>query len=148
MRRIRNFMTGVALPAVLISAGVVSFTVGCTREVYLPVESVRIDTLYNSRERIDSVVDRDSIYFAVKGDTVVREVYRLRTRTRSRVDTVYRVKSDTVRITVREPAANSRDGSILSGFIRMPEILKWFCPAAMLAVVACVGCKLYRRLKF
>lgn len=65
----------------------------CSRRVYVPVERVEIrsDTLRDLRLRTDSIVVRDSVFFAVRGDTVVRECWRWRERERILRDTVERV---------------------------------------------------------
>lgn len=57
---------------------------GCSRKVYVPVESVsvrvRADTLLAERVRTDSVILRDSVIVSQRGDTVVKEVWRVRER--------------------------------------------------------------------
>ncbi|MGM9777403.1 MAG: hypothetical protein ACI3ZD_03595 [Prevotella sp.] len=58
------------------------------------------DTVFVARERVDSVFLRDSIFVsqAVRGDTVFIEKTSLRTLTRERTktDTIYRTRNDTV----------------------------------------------------
>lgn len=75
---------------------------GCTRRVYVPVESVRTDSVRCVAERHDSITIRDSIYVAQRGDTVIREVYRWRERLSHHHDTVRTVCRDTIRIPVTE----------------------------------------------
>lgn len=94
------------LPAALISVGILSIGVGCTRKIYVPYERAVTDSLRVNAIRVDTVVDRDSIFIGMRGDTVVREVYRLRTRSRLRVDTVERIRVDTVAL---PPAVTSTD---------------------------------------
>ena len=58
---------------------------------YIPVESVR--TEYRDRWRTDSVYARDSIFLAVKGDTVWMEKYITRYRDRVVRDSVLKTDS-------------------------------------------------------
>lgn len=78
--------------------GVVCLAVGCTRQVYVPVERCVRDTVREVRERVDSFMARDSVYIASRGDTTVKEVYRWRLKTRTRVDTIYKTRVDTVKV--------------------------------------------------
>lgn len=75
---------------------------GCARTVYVPVESdsVRHDSLSAVSRLSDMSGVSDSVVIFVKGDTVVRD--RVRTLWRERVvaDTVYSVRSDTVRVEI------------------------------------------------
>jgi hypothetical protein len=67
-------------------------TSGCTRTVYVPKESVKIE--YRDRVRIDSVVTRDSVAVLKTGDTIYitrdrwRDKYHLLRDTVSRVDSI------------------------------------------------------------
>lgn len=94
-----------AVPMVLVVGGLASIGVGCTRMVYVPVERVTVDSVRDLQMRIDTVVSRDSVVTAQHGDTVVREVYRWRERSRVRVDTVRSVRVDTVTKVVAAPGS-------------------------------------------
>lgn len=71
---------------------------GCSRKVYVPVESVR--TEYRDRVNTEYVVDSvtDLRFVFIKGDTVVD--YRDRTRWRDREvhDSIYINNTDTIRV--------------------------------------------------
>lgn len=73
---------------------------GCSRRVYVPVETVRVDTLVKLAVRVDSVRLTDSTYVSERtvGDTVyiVKTRTQWRDRLQLRVDTVYRSQTDTV----------------------------------------------------
>ena len=75
-------------------------SVGCTRKVYVPMETVR--TEYKDRvqvqTRIDSVFQRDSISVFINGDTVRIEKWRDRIKYRDREvhDTLTLIKRDSV----------------------------------------------------
>lgn len=72
----------------------VSITVGCTRMVYIPVESVK--TEYINKMSIDSIYLYDSVYLKDKGDTIFMEKYKYSYRDRLRVDTV--IQKDSIRV--------------------------------------------------
>lgn len=68
---------------------------GCrTRTVYVPVESVK--TEYQDRIVRDSIYQRDSIFFAIKGDTVFIEHYSTLYKDRFLRDSIF--IQDTIRI--------------------------------------------------
>lgn len=68
----------------------------CTTARYVPVETVRVDSLFVAKAQRDSIFERDSVFVAVKADTVfhTRTLYRYRDRVVR--DTVFRLKCDTV----------------------------------------------------
>lgn len=76
---------------------------GCTKTVYLPVEthSVSNDSLIQTRWLTDCRVEKDSVFVLVKGDTVLVRDTKWRTRDVEKHDTVYVARHDTVR--VKEP---------------------------------------------
>lgn len=78
---------------------------GCSRKVYVPVESVvsRTDTIYSAKVRVDSVIMRDSVVVFQKGDTVTITKYRDRYRVKELTDTVYQSAIDSVKISVPYP---------------------------------------------
>ncbi len=78
---------------------------GCTRQVYVPVETVavRTDTVYAARAAVDSVLLRDSVAVIQRGDTVYVSRWRERWRVRERTDTVYRSVADSVRVEIPYP---------------------------------------------
>lgn len=72
----------------------------CSRSVYVPVETVRVDTFLKTAVRVDSVRLTDSVYVSERtvGDTVyiVKTRTQWRDRLQLRVDTVYRSQTDTI----------------------------------------------------
>lgn len=63
---------------------------------YIPVETVRTDSLYSTLIKRDSVILRDSIYIVHQGDTVFKTKYKYVYRDRVVNDTVFRQKCDTL----------------------------------------------------
>ena len=63
---------------------------------YVPAESVRVDSVYVARVERDSIYERDSVFVAVKADTVF--VSRVQYRYRDRIvrDTLSVVQRDTI----------------------------------------------------
>lgn len=68
--------------------------VGCTKTVYVPVESVRVE--YQDRYLRDSIYRYDSVYFAVKGDTIWLEKYKVLYKDRFFRDSIF--IQDTIRV--------------------------------------------------
>lgn len=75
---------------------------GCTRRMYVPVETDRVEHRLETSDRvavrIDSVWLRDSITVLMKGDTVLKTVWRDRWRSRTLTDTLTVVRIDSVAI--------------------------------------------------
>lgn len=71
---------------------------GCTRKVYVPLESntTHTDTLIQMRWLTDIQADKDSVFVLIKGDTIYVDRIKWRTRYINRGDTVYIAKTDTV----------------------------------------------------
>lgn len=69
----------------------------CSRVQYVPVETVRTDSLYFNAVSTDSVYVMDSV-LVVKGDTVTEYRYRYLYRYKDRTDTVYINRTDSVRV--------------------------------------------------
>ncbi len=67
---------------------------GCGKTVYVPVESVK--TEYRDNYVRDSITRYDSVYFAMKGDTVWLERYKYLWREKIVRDSVF--VNDTVRV--------------------------------------------------
>lgn len=77
----------------------------CTTTKYVPVESVvtRTDTIYTAKLRVDTIMERDSVVVYQKGDTIYQTKYIEKLRVRERVDTLYQVVADSVKISVPYP---------------------------------------------
>lgn len=73
---------------------------GCTRKVYIPVESSSVsrDTIHISSLRYDSIILRDSITVQQNADTILKSVVRYRERYRNIYDTITRIRHDSIYI--------------------------------------------------
>lgn len=73
-----------------------------TRTVEVPVEVertvMRTDTLRLMKLTRDTVIDRDTVFMRLTGDTLVKEVTRWRWRISEQRDTVWQTKTDSVYI--------------------------------------------------
>ena len=79
---------------ILAIAGTLALS-GCKTKIqYVPVESVR--TEYQDRIIRDSIYQQDSVFFAIKGDTVYLEKYRTLYKDRFLRDSV--IVQDTIRV--------------------------------------------------
>ena len=80
--------------AVLLGTAICS----CRSVKYVPVETVRHDTLYINKVRRDSIVKYDSVHVREKGDTVWLEKYRYLFVDKWRTDTLYVNHTDSVQV--------------------------------------------------
>jgi len=71
---------------------------GCRSIRYVPVETVRTDTMYQKVLQRDSIHIHDSVTIREKGDTVMIEHWRTQWRDRLQRDTVYRSRTDSVQV--------------------------------------------------
>lgn len=87
---------------VIISFILLSSLAGCKSVQYVPVETVRTDSVYVDRFQRDSIYQRDSVYVNrwTAGDTVYQDkvVYKYIYRDKVKYDTVAVLRSDTVRV--------------------------------------------------
>ena len=72
------------------------FVGGCTSVKYVPVETVRVDSVFVAKVERDSIYERDSLFVAVKADTVFLSRVQYRYRDRFVRDTVSVLRCDTV----------------------------------------------------
>lgn len=71
---------------------------GCKSIQYVPIETIKRDTTYISRTKIDSIYHRDSIYVEHKGDTVYLSKYKYLYKYIEKHDTLWREKTDTIQV--------------------------------------------------
>lgn len=70
----------------------------CRSVKYVPVETVRTDSIYINQVRRDSIYRHDSIYIRDKGDTVWVEKYKYLFVDKLRHDTLYLSRTDSIRV--------------------------------------------------
>ena len=84
----------------LFSITIVLLCSGCTRKVYVPLETVRTEKDVVTRWFTDTVIQNDTRFIFVKGDTVIDWRDRWRERIKEVHDTLYIERTDTVRVPV------------------------------------------------
>ena len=104
-RFFKVFWPWLMVPVFWLVVGLLLFAMcGCARVQYVPVETVRVDSVYGVRWFSDSTFLKDSIYIELRAerDTVYRTEYRYRTHWRDRVvhDTLETVRVDSVSVPV------------------------------------------------
>lgn len=84
----------------LIACLLAIITTACTttKEIYVPYETVRTDSVYTVKFSVDTLIQRDSVFQFVKGDTVLIERYKMRYRSTLKTDTLYIERTDTIRV--------------------------------------------------
>lgn len=65
---------------------------------YVPVETVKIDTIYINKLQRDSIYMYDSVFVKDKGDTVFVEKYKYLYRDKLVRDTMYISKADSIQV--------------------------------------------------
>ena len=70
----------------------------CKQVQYVPVETVRLDSIYLTQTLRDSIVRYDSVYVRDKGDTLYVERWKYLYRDKVRVDTMVSVRVDTLSV--------------------------------------------------
>ena len=75
------------------------FLTSCRTQIkYVPVETIRTDSVFFNSVRIDSVLIHDSISIIQRGDTVAEYRYRYIYRYKDRVDTLYINRTDSIQV--------------------------------------------------
>jgi len=73
-----------------------SVCMSCRSIKYIPVETVKHDSVYINRIKYDSIYHLDSIFMSVKGDTVYTYKYKYQYRDKLIRDTVNVTKVDSI----------------------------------------------------
>ena len=70
----------------------------CRSVKYVPVDTIKTDSIYINQEQRDSIYRLDSIYIRDKGDTVWVEKYKYLFVDKLRHDTLYLNRTDSIRV--------------------------------------------------
>lgn len=86
----------------IIACILISLLAGCKSVQYVPVETVRTDSIYVDRYQRDSIYQRDSVFVNrwIAGDTVYQDkvVWKYVYRDMVKYDTVAILRSDTINV--------------------------------------------------
>ncbi len=113
---------------------------GCKTVQYIPVESIRTDTLVINRLRTDSILVRDSITVDRRGDTVIVDRWRWRERYHTTHDTIYRSHVDTIAVPYPVEAKQSK-------WQKATNTVGSIAIGAALCAIIIIGLCLWRRRK-
>ena len=108
------------------------FVNSCTITRYVPVESVRVDSVCVSQMQRDSTYERDSIFVAIKADTVFLTKTQYRYRDRMLRDTVRVLRCDTI---VKVVEVEKEPGLWQKKKLRLAETVLWLSLFAILYVI-------------
>lgn len=120
----------------------ISFFTGCKSVQYVPLETVKTDSVYIDRFQRDSIYIRDSVYVNrwTAGDTVYQDkiVYKYIYRDKVKYDTINVLRSDTVcvpypverRLTKWEQVRLNVGG--------------WAIAVVVITILVIVGCVVYK----
>jgi hypothetical protein len=112
---------------------------GCKTIEYVPVETVRTDTVKIAHIVTDSVFveKHDSVVSYVKGDTVTIEKWHWRDRWRDKVshDTIYKSRVDTVTVVKPVGEATEKLTKWQRTRIKIANWLLWAVGALVVAIV-------------
>ena len=122
-------MKNVYLLFLLLSASLLN---SCTVTRYTPVESVRVDSVYSTLVKRDSIYERDSVFVAVKADTVFLSKAHYRYRDRVVRDTVRVLRCDTV---TRVVEVEKELSFWQKKKIGLAEFVLWLLPLVILYIV-------------
>lgn len=111
----------------------------CRSVQYVPVESVKIDSVYLSKVMRDSVYIKDSVLI-VKGDTIKEYIYKYIYKYKDRVDTVYSEKVDSIRVPYPVEAQ-------LTKWQKFKQSVGGFAIAAIIIIILIVVGRLIYKLK-
>ena len=109
----------------------------CRSTRYVPVETVKHDSVYVGKVVRDSVFVKDSV-LVVKGDTVTEYRWKYVFKYKNRTDTLYVSRTDTIRVPYPVEAKLTKWQQF-----RM-DVGGYAVVAVVVLVFAIVGCSLYR----
>lgn len=119
-----------------------SLLTGCKSVQYVPVETVRMDSVYVDRYLRDSIYQRDSVFINrwTAGDTIYQDkiVYKYIYRDKVKYDTVAILRSDTVRV----PFPVDREISKWEQ-IRL-DVGGWAIGVVIITILIVIGCMVYK----
>ena len=136
MERIKGFLWGI-MACILIS-----LLSGCKSVQYVPVETVRTDSVYIDRYQHDSIYQRDSVFVNrwTAGDTVYQDkvVWKYVYRDKVKYDTVAFLRSDTVRVPYPVERRLTKWEQV-----RL-NVGGWAIAVVVITILVIVGCVVYK----
>lgn len=119
-----------------------SLLAGCKSVQYVPVETVRTDSVYVDHYLRDSIYQRDSVFINrwTAGDTVYQDkvVWKYVYRDKVKYDTVAILRSDTVRVPYSVERKNTKWEQI-----RL-DVGGWAIGVVIITILIVIGCMVYK----
>lgn len=117
------------------------FSIGaCTKEVYVPIETFKRDSIEIRTHRIDTLRMYDSIYVEKNGDTVSKYVYKVIYRNTLKTDTFYKERTDTIRVPY-PVEVEKKEGF----FAKVMSKFEWVMTAVLVLGLIFVSYKTFKR---
>lgn len=127
---------------IIIPCIMLSLLTGCKSVQYVPVETVRTDSVYVDHYLRDSVYQRDSVFINrwTAGDTVYLDkvVWKYVYRDKVKYDTVAILRSDTVRVPYPVERKNTKWEQI-----RL-DVGGWAIGVVIITILIVIGCMVYK----
>lgn len=127
---------------IIIPCIMLSLLTGCKSVQYVPVETVRTDSVYVDRYLRDSIYQRDSVFINrwMAGDTIYQDkiVYKYIYRDKVKYDTVAILRSDTVRVPYPVERKNTKWEQI-----RL-DVGGWAIGVVIITILIVIGCMVYK----
>lgn len=127
---------------VIISSILLSSLAGCKSVQYVPVETVRTDSVYVDHYLRDSIYQRDSVFINrwTAGDTVYQDkvVWKYVYRDKVKYDTVAILRSDTVRVPYPVERKNTKWEQI-----RL-DVGGWAIGVVIITILIVIDCMVYK----
>jgi len=113
----------------------------CKSITYVPVETIKHDSIYISQIKYDSIYHRDSVYYAEKGDTVYLYKYKYQYRDKLVRDTVNVTKVDSIQVLYPVEKSLTKWQKIKI------ELGGWAFGGVIMFVLVIVGWCVYKKIK-
>lgn len=127
---------------IIIPCIMLSLLTGCKSVQYVPVETVRTDSVYVDHYLRDSIYQRDSVFINrwTAGDTVYQDkvVWKYVYRDKVKYDTVAILRSDTVRVPFPVDCELSKWEQI-----RL-DVGGWAIGVVIITILIVIGCMVYK----
>lgn len=127
---------------IIIPCIMLSLLTGCKSVQYVPVETVRTDSIYVDRYQRDSIYQRDSVFVNrwIAGDTVYQDkvVWKYVYRDKVKYDTVAILRSDSVRVPYPIERKHTKWEQI-----RL-DVGGWAIDVVIITILIVIGCMVYK----
>ena len=99
MKTSNNLLDGL-LRIAMVAAMLLTWSLCSCSTQYVPVESVRYDSIFIEKLKKDSIFVQDSVFVRQKGDTVFKDKFKLICKYFFQKDTAYIIRTDSIPVPV------------------------------------------------